>query len=288
LLFRLAEVAVANPDGIVQEVLFPVMGEQTLTDLLKEYKATNTAYRRKVHTVLRNSYRSHYRRMVPLLLEALDFHSNNAIHRPVIQALALFKKYVDSSLRFYPEDADVPIAGVISAGMHEIIIETDKDGQERLNRINYEICVLQALRDGLRSREIWVSGALKYRNPDDDLPKDFESQAEGLALAREVGDQETTAWLLYDTGLLLLEQHDLADAAARFGESTRMLYALGAGLGVALNLVGLAAVRDCLGRSCTAMGSRARFRRRAAVNPRDCRQPLEPDGSGGCRSDQLA
>jgi hypothetical protein len=176
LLFRMAEAAVANPDGIVREVLFPVVGEQTLTDLLKEYKATNAAYRRKVHTVLRNSYRSHYRRMVPLLLEALDFRSNNVIHRPVIQALALLKKYVDSSLRFYPEDEDVPIAGVIPAGMHEIIIETDKDGQERLNRINYEICVLQVLRDGLRSREIWVSGAIKWRNPDDDLPKDFESQ----------------------------------------------------------------------------------------------------------------
>src|SRR5262249_4199300 len=121
LLFRLAEAAVANPDGIVREVLFPVVGEQTLNDLLKEYKATNTAYRRQVHTVLRNSYRSHYRRMVPLLLEALDFRSNNAIHRPVIQALALLKKYVDSSLRFYPEDEDVPIAGVIPAGMHEII-----------------------------------------------------------------------------------------------------------------------------------------------------------------------
>jgi hypothetical protein len=36
--------------------------------------------------------------------------------------------------------------------------------------------VLEALREGLRCRELWVVGANKYRNPDDDLPKDFEEK----------------------------------------------------------------------------------------------------------------
>jgi hypothetical protein len=36
-------------------------------------------------------------------------------------------------------------------------------------------CVLQALRDRLRCKEIWVQGADRWRNPDDDLPKDFEA-----------------------------------------------------------------------------------------------------------------
>jgi hypothetical protein len=67
--------------------------------------------------------------------------------------------------------------------------------------------------------------------------------AEGLALAREVGDQENTAWLLYFMGRLLLEQHDLAGAAARFAESAQLLHVLGAGMGVAVNLVGLADVK---------------------------------------------
>lgn len=34
--------------------------------------------------------------------------------------------------------------------------------------------VLQALRDGLRCKEIWVVHADRYRNPDDDLPRIFE------------------------------------------------------------------------------------------------------------------
>lgn len=50
--------------------------------------------------------------------------------------------------------------------------ETTEPSQ--IERINYEIAVLQALRDRLRSREIWVVGANRYRNPEADLPTDFE------------------------------------------------------------------------------------------------------------------
>ena len=45
LLFRLAETALANPDGIIREVLFPVIDEQTLADLVKELKSTGPAHR---------------------------------------------------------------------------------------------------------------------------------------------------------------------------------------------------------------------------------------------------
>ncbi|WP_053325127.1 hypothetical protein [Paenibacillus peoriae] len=44
--------------------------------------------------------------------------------------------------------------------------------------MNYEISVLQALRDKLRCKEIWAVGANRYRNPDDDLSTDFEERRE--------------------------------------------------------------------------------------------------------------
>lgn len=43
-----------------------------------------------------------------------------------------------------------------------------------MNRINYEICVLHALRDKLKCREIWVAFSHRYRNPEEYLPADFE------------------------------------------------------------------------------------------------------------------
>ena len=53
-------------------------------------------------------------------------------------------------------------------------MEKDPDGNERINCINYEISVLQALRERLSCKEIWVVGASRYGNPDHDLPTDFE------------------------------------------------------------------------------------------------------------------
>jgi TnpA family transposase len=176
LLFRLAEAAIEYPEGIIKQILYPVVGEQTLKDLVKEYKSTGLAYRQRVHTVMRSSYASHYRRMVPQILEVLEFRSSNDVHRPVIQALELLKKYADSKQRYYSASEEVPIEGVLKTGWREILLEKDPDGNERINRINYEISVLQSLRERLRCKEIWVVGANRYRNPDEDLPTDFELQ----------------------------------------------------------------------------------------------------------------
>ena len=48
----------------------------------------------------------------------------------------------------------------------------DDDG--RVERIPYELCVLIALRDALRRREVYVQGAGRWKDPDEDLPGDFE------------------------------------------------------------------------------------------------------------------
>ena len=176
LLFELADAALEQPDGIVREVVFPVVGEQKLHDLVKEWKATGPTYRTTLRTVIRNSYRGHYRRMVPQILQTLDFRSNNEQHRPVIQALDLLQRYADTKLRTFPAEEDVPIDGVVRGLWREAVIEKDAEGRQRVNRITYEICVLEALREKLRCKEVWVVGANRYRNPDDDLPADFEVQ----------------------------------------------------------------------------------------------------------------
>ncbi len=174
LLFRIAEVAIAEPSGVIEQVIYPVVSLHTLKDLVAEYKATGTAYRRRVHNVMRASFAGHYRRMIPQLLEVLEFRSNNDLHRPVIEALELLKKYAQSKARYYDSTEEIPIDGVLKAGAKEILLETDSEGNERINRINYEISVLKALRERLCCKEIWVVGANRYRNPDDDLPTDFE------------------------------------------------------------------------------------------------------------------
>lgn len=178
ILFNLAQAAIDYPDGVIKEVLYPVVSEQTLKDLVKEFKHTGPAYREKIHTIIRASYGTHYRRMIPEILNILDFRSNNEVHRPVIRALGLIKRYANTSVHYFPLTEDIPIEGVIRSVNKEIIIEKDDKGQERVSRINYEISALQMLRDKLRCKEVWVVGANRYRNPDEDLPADFEVRRE--------------------------------------------------------------------------------------------------------------
>ncbi|MBD2505642.1 Tn3 family transposase [Anabaena azotica] len=176
LLFQMAEASLQQPDGVIKEVIFPVVSETTLKNLVKEYKSTGHVYRSRVYTVMRSSYGRHYRRILPLILQQLEFRSNNDAHRPVIQALELLKKYAHSHQRYYDSTEEIPIDGVVRSGTQELILEKNNDGDIKVNRINYELSVLQALRDKLRCKEIWVVGAYRYRNPEEDLPTDFESQ----------------------------------------------------------------------------------------------------------------
>ena len=176
MLFRLAEAALENPEGVVKEIVFPIVNEATLRDLVKEWKATGPFYRYQVQTVIRSAYQSHYRRMLPKLLQTLEFRSNNTMYQPLIDALALLKQYLPSQARTYPVEADVPIEGVVRDLWHDVVMETDPQGRSRVNRISYELCVFQALRERLRCKEMWVVGADRYRNPDDDVPTDFVQQ----------------------------------------------------------------------------------------------------------------
>ena len=176
ILFKLAEAAVDHPDDIVREALFPVVGEKTLRDLVREAKANEQVFQARVRTVLRSSYSNHYRRMLPPLLAALEFRCNNTAYRPVMQALELLIRYagVDGKVRFYAEKDTVPIDGVVPKTWLEAVV----DERGRVERIPYELCVLVALRDALRRRKVYVDGAGRWRNPEDDLPGDFETARE--------------------------------------------------------------------------------------------------------------
>ncbi len=173
ILFSLAEAALAQPDETVRAALYPVVpgGEQTLKDLVREGRANERAFQQQVRTVLRSSYSNHYRRMLPKLLAALEFRCNNTAFRPVMDALELLARWADrpGQVRFYDPAERVPLEGVVPAGWRDAVV----DEHGRVERIPYELCVLKALREAIRRREVWVVGANRWRDPEQDLPQDF-------------------------------------------------------------------------------------------------------------------
>ena len=192
ILFRVAEAALDDPDGKVRDVIFPVVSEKVLKALIEEWKANGPHYKNQVRQAIKQSYSNHYRRILPELIDMLAFCSNNDVHRPVIEALALVKRYVTSKAPYYPEGEDIPIDGIVKNDWREAVIEEKDNGTIRVNRICYEICVLQAIRDRVRCREIWVEGANKYRNPEEDLPQDFDEKRSAYYEALYLPQNATT------------------------------------------------------------------------------------------------
>jgi hypothetical protein len=138
-----------------------------------EAKTNEKVFKAKVPTPLRFSYSSYYRQMLPPLLNTLGFKCNNTVYQPVMDAMKLLQKYadVDGKTRFYDAGEEVPMGGVVREDWREAVV----DDKGRVERIPYELCVLVALRDAVRRREIYVEGAARWHNPEDDLPGGFEA-----------------------------------------------------------------------------------------------------------------
>jgi hypothetical protein len=79
---------------------------------------------------MQRKFARHYRRMLPALLESLQFRSDNRF-QPVIEALAVIQRHLDSHHRYFPEM--VPIEGVVTPAWREKVCE-ELEGENRVNR----------------------------------------------------------------------------------------------------------------------------------------------------------
>ncbi|MED3069659.1 Tn3 family transposase [Bacillus thuringiensis] len=173
-IINLLEAVVHQPEGIIQDTLYPIVTPDIIRNIIKEMKKSKREYKERIYTKMHTSYQGHYRRSFFAILENLEFRSNNVTHQPIIEAVELIRDYANSGQRYFAIDENIPVQGVIRSKWQDIIIETDSKGIQRVNRINYEIAVLQSLRTRLRCKEIWIVGADRYRNPEEDLPQDFD------------------------------------------------------------------------------------------------------------------
>eukprot|EP00919_Chromeraceae_sp_WS-2016_P015224 GHVR01035888.1.p1 GENE.GHVR01035888.1~~GHVR01035888.1.p1 ORF type:complete len:106 (-),score=3.71 GHVR01035888.1:2426-2743(-) len=70
-----------------------------------------------------------------------------------------------------------PLAGIIPQNWYNMVVTVNK-GQLRINKYNYELAVLEQLKEYLGFKAIWINRSYRYRNPNNDLPKDFYEKQE--------------------------------------------------------------------------------------------------------------
>lgn len=172
LLNTLIKTILEREDEVIKTAIYSVVSKETLEAVRKKDPEKQITYDSLVHDRARNSYVHHYRRMIAPVLELLEFDTRNTHYKPVIEALNVIQSQLDSGTTYYPNNVSAPIDGAVKKSHQSFIIDSTEQ-TERINRINYEICVLRNLRDKLRVKEIWVQGAYQYRNPEEDLPQDF-------------------------------------------------------------------------------------------------------------------
>ena len=143
---------------------------------MHEYKTSGPLYRRTVQTTLKASYTNHYRRGLIRLLDILEFDSS-AQQQPVLEALRFIHRFADAgNITCYPLGEVVPTHRGLRGEWEGVVHRPDTRGRRRVVRMVYEVATFQALRDALRCKEIWVAGADRWRNPDQDLPADYAAR----------------------------------------------------------------------------------------------------------------
>ena len=173
MLYRLAEASLDHPTGVVHEVIFPVVSEATLRDLVKVeshgpfYRASRRSCAAPTAPTIAGC--CHYSwppwnfaRTTPPISPSSGRSRSSSSTSPVVSAPI--------------RGGGRPVGGRNPGALARGGGGDRCPGRQRVNRLTYEMCVLQALRDQLRCKEIWVVGADRYRNPDDDVPQDFEVQ----------------------------------------------------------------------------------------------------------------
>ena len=205
ILADIAVAALANPNGRIKDIIFPIANISQLQSIVGEQRSRGE-WAGRVYQIMRSSWASHYRSMLRPLLECLCLRSNNVLYHPILNAITWIEEQLDNPARIIRVEEGVPIEGVIAPKWRTVVIEPDG----RVNRISYELCTLLALRERLRCKEIWVRNASKFGNPDDDLPQDFETRREDyyhtLGLSRDAKEFTSDLKTLMTTELRTLNR----------------------------------------------------------------------------------
>ncbi len=175
ILYKMAKAATQYPQAPVEDTVFPVVGEDVLYRIIEEYEGRELVYENSRAKEKKNKYSRFYRQMLRPVMETLLFRANNPADQPLLDGIALVCKYLDKKHVHYPQTEEIP-EGLLTGDLKRMGIQEVK-GTPRVVKHYFELAVLQRLEKALNHKKVWVEGAFRYRNPDQDLPQDWHEES---------------------------------------------------------------------------------------------------------------
>ena len=174
ILERLAFISVNNPKSIIEDKIYPEVPKSTLEELITDLQQRGKWYQQQVQKKIRLKYIHGGRATILDILKTFLLKEDNPNYQPILKAIAFINEHRDESdSECYKKSP--PIEDVISANWHQMVVQTD-DGVNRINKYNYELAVLEKLKSLLTFKAIWIKRSYRYRNPAEDIPKDFDQK----------------------------------------------------------------------------------------------------------------
>ncbi|MBT6207004.1 MAG: DUF4158 domain-containing protein, partial [Francisellaceae bacterium] len=172
ILERLALATANNPKGVIEDTIYPDIPRDLLLELINDLRQRGKWYQGQVKEKIRSNYVHGNRSILLPLLGLFDLKKDHALYKPVIDAVMFINENWNSTNREYYTKVP-PLDGVISKSWKSrVIIDTNDDS--KVNKYNYEIAVLEQIKVLIGFKGIWINGSYRFRNPSDDIPKDFD------------------------------------------------------------------------------------------------------------------
>jgi hypothetical protein len=187
-------------DDILAIVLDPDVGDDQVGGRLRRdvgherMRSAHEARRERLprdhgHLALMDASMSYLRQFVPDVLAAVGFAGGPGMD-DLLQAIAVLARLHASRARKVPDGAPDSFVPARWAGYLE---KASRDGNVVAYRHYWELCVLMALRDGLRSGDVHVPGSRRYADPASFLLTPQQWRPQRLEYCHLVGKPATAA-----------------------------------------------------------------------------------------------
>jgi TnpA family transposase len=169
ILEKLASVSLNNPKGIIEEKVYSEVSKDKLADIIADLQQRGKWYQQQVQNKLHSNYVHGSRTILLSILDVLVLKEDHATYSSVIKAVEFIRENQNNP-EYYTHNP--PVEGVIPTNWLSMVVFNEKD-KIKVNKYNYELAVLEQLRCFLSFKGIWIDGSYLYRDPNKDIPKDF-------------------------------------------------------------------------------------------------------------------